>query len=172
LAIPDDLLDLARHLASREPKKPRQASLRRAVSTAYYALFHLLASSGAETVGPIRPVELRSRIRRAFTHDGMKAVCATFLTGKIGNLSDDIKSLITPPLEPEFALLANAFIDLQQARHVADYDFSRPMTREEVLSNIDLAERSFVAWDKIRKTDNANVFLTALMLHKHWRANR
>jgi uncharacterized protein (UPF0332 family) len=38
----DDLLEQALHLAKREKKKPRQASLRRAVSTAYYALFHLL----------------------------------------------------------------------------------------------------------------------------------
>jgi hypothetical protein len=31
----------AYHLAKREPKRPRGASLRRAVSTSYYALFHL-----------------------------------------------------------------------------------------------------------------------------------
>ena len=39
-----DLLEQARHLAKRGKKRPRQASLRRAVSTAYYALFHLLIS--------------------------------------------------------------------------------------------------------------------------------
>jgi hypothetical protein len=33
-----DLLEQAKHLANREKKRPRQASLRRAVSTAYYAL--------------------------------------------------------------------------------------------------------------------------------------
>jgi len=42
LALPDDLLAQAKHLASKEPKRPRQASLRRAISGAYYALYHLL----------------------------------------------------------------------------------------------------------------------------------
>ena len=41
MSFPNDLLEQARHLANREPKRPKQASLRRAVSTAYYALFHL-----------------------------------------------------------------------------------------------------------------------------------
>jgi len=38
----DDLLKQAYHLASKERKNPKQASLRRAVSTAYHALVHLL----------------------------------------------------------------------------------------------------------------------------------
>jgi uncharacterized protein (UPF0332 family) len=42
MPYPADLLEQAKHLANREKKRPRQASLRRAVSTVYYALFHLL----------------------------------------------------------------------------------------------------------------------------------
>lgn len=42
MALPTDLLAQARLLATREPKRPKQASLRRAISNAYYALFHLL----------------------------------------------------------------------------------------------------------------------------------
>jgi hypothetical protein len=38
MSFADDLLEQAYHLANRESKKPKQASLRRAVSTAYYAL--------------------------------------------------------------------------------------------------------------------------------------
>lgn len=37
-----DLPDVARSLARLDEEPPRQATLRRAVSTAYYALFHLL----------------------------------------------------------------------------------------------------------------------------------
>ena len=44
MAYADDLLELAKHLANLEPVNPRQACMRRAVSTAYYALFHLLIS--------------------------------------------------------------------------------------------------------------------------------
>jgi hypothetical protein len=42
MAFADDLLSDANHLAARGGKNPKQSSLRRAVSTAYYALFHLL----------------------------------------------------------------------------------------------------------------------------------
>lgn len=42
MAFAEDLLVQACNLARRERTKPKQASLRRAVSTAYYAPFHLL----------------------------------------------------------------------------------------------------------------------------------
>ena len=38
----------ARKLASASLKKPRQADLRRAISTAYYALFHAMAKDAAD----------------------------------------------------------------------------------------------------------------------------
>ena len=42
MSLHADLLKQARHLATKEPRRPSQASLRRAVSAAYYALFHRL----------------------------------------------------------------------------------------------------------------------------------
>ena len=45
MAFAQDLLEQSRHFANREPKRPRQASLRRAISTAYYALLHLLTTA-------------------------------------------------------------------------------------------------------------------------------
>ena len=42
MSLATDLLEQADHLARRERKRPKQASLRRAVSAAYYGLFHLL----------------------------------------------------------------------------------------------------------------------------------
>jgi uncharacterized protein (UPF0332 family) len=41
MAFAEDLLKQAFLLLYKEPKTPTQASLRRSVSTAYYALFHL-----------------------------------------------------------------------------------------------------------------------------------
>ena len=38
----DALISLAERIAELDAKKPRQANLRRAVSTAYYAVFHFL----------------------------------------------------------------------------------------------------------------------------------
>ena len=42
MGIADDLPTLADRLANPAPGDPEQACLRRAIPTAYYALFHLL----------------------------------------------------------------------------------------------------------------------------------
>jgi hypothetical protein len=70
MAYPDHLLEQAKHLAKREKKKPRQASLRRAVSTAYYSLFHLLIHEAALNW---KRVEQRPLLARFFEHGKMRA---------------------------------------------------------------------------------------------------
>ena len=65
MALAEDLKDQAYVLATLEPRKPKQASLRRAVSTAYYALFHLLLDDGMRLVAPPGPEGLRTIARRA-----------------------------------------------------------------------------------------------------------
>ena len=54
MSLHDDLLGQARQLAAKEPKRPLQASLRRAVSASYYALFHLLVYHAARRMFPGR----------------------------------------------------------------------------------------------------------------------
>jgi hypothetical protein len=44
MSLHADLLEQAGHLAQFDPTRPKQANLRRAVSSANYALFHMLAS--------------------------------------------------------------------------------------------------------------------------------
>ena len=44
-----DLLAQARSLATSDAKKPKQANLRRAISSAYYALFHFLCEEVTKT---------------------------------------------------------------------------------------------------------------------------
>src|ERR1035438_9397336 len=101
MAYHDDLLDQALHLARRDPKRPKQANLRRAVSTAYYALFHLLVS---EAVGYWRLERQRSLLARSFDHKKMKGVCNNFRSQK--------------PQNAELLAVAEAFLDLQQSRHL------------------------------------------------------
>ncbi len=43
MSLHADLLDQAEQLAHLDPRRRKQANLRRAISSAYYALFHLLA---------------------------------------------------------------------------------------------------------------------------------
>jgi hypothetical protein len=70
MAFADDLLKQAFHLRNKEPKTPTQASLRRAVSTAYYALFHLLIEEASANWSRR---DTRDYLARAFEHGTMKA---------------------------------------------------------------------------------------------------
>lgn len=126
-----DLLEQARHLANREPKRPRQASLRRAISTAYYALFHLLTTAA---VANWKKVRQRAALARAFEHRKMYDACT----------KTRAKQFPAPnhPNVRHLKTVASAFIQLQQHRHAADYDNSKRWTRTDVLEQIKLAARS------------------------------
>ena len=105
----EDLLELADHLARREAGKPRQISLRRAVSTAYYALFHALAALCADKlIGWSKPWEAFTPIYRSLDHSVAKKL---FEKGRSGRT-----------FGPAVADIGRTFILLQQARHTADYD--------------------------------------------------
>jgi hypothetical protein len=71
MPLPDELLDTARRLLDLDGIEPRQATIRRSVSTAYYALFHLLISEALENWS--RP-EFRPILGRIFEHGTMRSV--------------------------------------------------------------------------------------------------
>lgn len=162
MPYPDHLLEQARHLANREKKRPRQASLRRAVSTGYYALFHLLIH---EATLNWKRVEQRALLARFFEHGRMKSACE-----KQKSLCKDYFSAQPPPAPgPDsgcmsaLQIVANTFLQSQQQRHVADYDNSKVWTRVEVLTMIQLVEEAFESWHKIREHRLAQEFLISLL---------
>jgi hypothetical protein len=83
------------------------------------------------------------------------------------NVSPKISpALGTASLQPELVAFAAAFIDLQQARHEADYDTSRRFTRGECLDLVGQAEQAFIGWAVVRRTLPADVFLVAMLAQK------
>lgn len=165
MALHHDLLEQAEHLVAREPKQPRQASLRRAVSAAYYALFHLLTAEAARRLAPDQRAGLRAIVGRAFVHGDMKAVCRQFAAQRLVRPLDE---LVTLPIEPALILVAATFVELQEARHIADYDLSRSLDRLAARERVRTARRAFAEWHVVRQLPNANVFLLALLLQRQW----
>jgi len=136
MAFADDLLKDAHHLAARGGKRPTQSSQRRAVSTAYYALFHLLI---ADFVLNWRTKDQRARLGRMFEHRKMSQ--AEFkVTGR--PLS---------PVEADLAAVILAFGKLQQERYTADYDVARIWARSDVERTLEIADEAFKCWKRIRK---------------------
>ncbi len=169
MALHDDLLDQADHLASREPKRPRQASLRRAVSAAYYALFHMLAAEGAQRFVPAEPTLLRAQVRRTYVHANMRNVCRRFSRLQP---SDALAPLLTLPIDAELVSVAEAFVALQEARHEADYDFTTTFNKIDVLQRVQYARAAVANWRAIRSSPNATVFLVALLLQRFAQTNQ
>lgn len=75
---PNHLLDAADHLVSeRRPGAPRQANLRRAVSSVYYALFHWLAQCAADSLVGVAETagDSWTRVYRALNHRDLRQRC-------------------------------------------------------------------------------------------------
>jgi hypothetical protein len=134
MAFADDLLQLAREIANLRPEVPHQASLRRAISTAYYAIFHLLISEAPANWG--RP-ELRTLLGRCFDHGPMKTASET----KVRQINRAFKENAPEGAERTVALhlrrVTIAFIQAQQLRNDADYNMAKERTPEEVDRQID-----------------------------------
>lgn len=96
----------------------------------------------------------------------MKAVCEQFGRGTIAHAGTG--RLITKPLEDDLQLVAKAFVDLQEARHGADYDMVVSLIRVDVLQKIGEVRAAFEAWKRVRDTPNAKIFLSALLLQRYW----
>ncbi|MBY0508123.1 MAG: hypothetical protein K2X03_29690 [Bryobacteraceae bacterium] len=165
MAYPEDLLEQAQHLAKRERKRPRQASLRRAVSSSYYALFHLLIS---ETVRNWRRPQERFTLARMFEHGGMSKVCAK----KRDDLRAYFGASVPPAPGPEFDRnrhllnVAETFVEMLQHRQTADYDGAKVWSRVEVQERLDAVKEAFESWKSVRDHADAQNFLVTLLLRE------
>jgi len=69
---------------------------------------------------------------------------------------------------PDLKSVASAFVSLQEARHTADYDLSRTFRRQEALDLVESARQAFQAWERVRRLDDARVYLACFLLWKRW----
>lgn len=167
MSLHADLLTQAKSLARLEKGKPKQASLRRAVSCAYYSIFHLLVSEGAALLGSKLSKDARAKLLRSFVHADMKTVCTSY-TQPQNRFNAQIAPLLSFPLQPELVALADLFVLLQEERHSADYDVAAVFNRADVLTLIQELKVASAGWATVRTSDNAKVFLADLLLRKSW----
>ena len=129
MALADDLIITARQLAHLHERRPRQADLRRAISTAYYAAFHGLAEVAASrlvgTSTASQKTAAWTRVYRALNHQAIKKACGF---KEVQNYSEDLATFI------------NLFPELQELRHQADYDPNVRYKHGEVLSAVNDAD--------------------------------
>ena len=114
-------------MANLSPRRPAQANLRRALSTAYYALFHCLAASAADLlIGKKRGPAWR-RTYRALDHGGARRAC-------LGARS-------IPEYSAAVRSFAKDFVGFQRMRQGADYAIDGKLYyKSDVIAAIDNAE--------------------------------
>ena len=148
---PRDLVVTARKLLRKGQKGPmRQSDLKRALSTAYYAMFHALCWNCSDSfIGKTKSSRSQPAWRQAY-----RAVDHGFAKNQCKN------GAIMVRFPQEFQDFANKFVELQERRHAADYDPFSKFTRRGVYTAIDAADaaikeleasankdkRAFAAW--------------------------
>ena|SRR6266481_8262627 len=141
---------------------PRQVDLRRAISSAYYGIFHatLIAAADHFVGATRRSTTEYALVYRNINHGLLKKLCL---------------QVIKPTLPANFApygprnafgldirAFAAALVELQEKRHSADYDPLVRMTSSDALLAVRLA-RSAAARFKGASARRRNAFLTFLV---------
>jgi hypothetical protein len=69
-------------------------------------------------------------------------------------------------VQPQLANLASVFVELQQARHEADYDALRTFTKAETLDLVRQVEQASTDWRAVKGSIQADTFLVSLLIFK------
>ncbi len=95
----------------------------------------------------------------------MKEVCLPISRNAPGTI---LQEVLPGGFSVPMRTFTRAFVALQEARHEADYDLAADYTRSEALDLLEQARAAFLAWRSVRISDEANVFLAALMFARRW----
>jgi hypothetical protein len=164
---PDKLLDAADFLAPSQagPGRPPYTAHRRAVSTAYYAVFHAITTRVAAQSFPTADAQFLRRVRRWIGHGDIKAVArwTSQLQGtSAGQPPPHIRALLAPTagtihIDADTAAIADGFLELNEKREQADYDHEAVFSRADTRGLIALAEQ-VVARIDAAQSDEAQLF--------------
>jgi hypothetical protein len=162
--LPEELLEQAKFLLT---LPPNQANLRRAVSTAYYSVFHLLVR--ATVLKWSEPLH-QARIARIFEHDRMKRVSGATLQILATKIDAGGSGSIEAISRTELINVAQSFMILQQARHDADYNLEKPLDPDDATAHVDRAIAAFVSWEIARHSGIAKEYLFSLLFKEKERS--
>ena len=154
---PIDLIAVARTLVAggnaANPHEATDTELRKAVSCAYYAMFHTLCRAYADLmVGPLVGSqvgrELWNLAYRSIDHGPVRSKCSD--TGSMSQFSPGIQGF------------AARLVDLQRLRHEADYDPGTAFDQTQVTQIIDDAEDALAGFNNA-PPDEIRLFITYLI---------
>lgn len=152
-----------RHSTSRSPSRLTCA----AVSATYYAVFHLLVdeSCRVQIGAQHHQSPFRQVLGRAFAHGVMKEACRSFGGGTLKrSVAKGLPASVTIP--GEIQKVAQTFIDLQDKRHLADYDLTERFKRADVRALIEEVRKHSENFRNLAASNEKRFFLACLWAWK------
>ena len=140
---PTELLRVADTLATGSGRRgrPSDAALRRAVSTAYYAMFHTLARNCASLLGGNRDTRQAWRqLYRALDHGAARNRCTS---------RPDVLERFPQGIQG----FATQFAQMQERRHRADYDPFEQLSRGVAVQYIQQARAAIMDFNNSPRPD-------------------
>ncbi len=163
----DHARDLARHQSG--AGRPRPVWLRRAVSAAYYAVFHAFALHIAGQVLPQGSSADQQRLTRSLEHNALREVCQ-WVTGKPGAGKQHVQPIVASLQgDPNIRQLASITFRLQEGRHLADYDHLAGFDKASALSFVNEAEVVLDGLDTLAGGPKLEQLLALIALHSKLR---
>jgi len=129
--------------------QPSQESLRRAVSTAYYAMFHALTASNADLI--VGPRTLDNESDWIATYRSLRHFRAE-------NPLHGWPHLFSPQMQ-NFAIVIDV---IKKARENADYNPAMNFTQNQVIIWVDSAERAIVDFNAASPQERTMVAIATL----------
>jgi uncharacterized protein (UPF0332 family) len=159
---PEHLFQQAARLITSQSGRLRQADIRRAFSAAYYGLFHAIITAASDQfVGKTnRDKNLYGLVYRSVDHGRLRELC-----NQVRNcpLPDKLKPYAPPKgFDADIRAFAAATVQLQEERHVADYDVMVRVTRTNAKSAIDMARTALARFNRADQTQR-EAFLSLLI---------
>ena len=148
-----NLIQAGRDLLNPHPagSSPTDEHVRRAISNAYYALFHALAESNAAALigkpGDPATTAAWSRVYRGLDH----ARASRELLRHRQEFSVQARDF------------AETFSNMQELRHMADYDLSAEFTTHEAMDYLDRAETAILDYAQVVATERAYIATLTLI---------
>jgi hypothetical protein len=152
----DDLLGHALALVHERPQS--EMTLRRSVSAAYYAVFHLLIFEATEHWDNSG---LRTTLGRAYDHGLMKTTSNRILDSREFPYTNE-----NPQVVRNLREIAQGFSQLQEDRHFADYNLTKPLDPSDALRQVKAAEKIFLSLPTLKTERIVQEYLTLLLVKK------
>lgn len=155
-------------LAQTPPLTATDAERRRCISTAYYAVFHLIVETAVCRFNPTGDLCAGNLARRVLTHTNLKSVAGA-LVPQAGQKSTPLpkawkEAQYAGPVPDAMAQFASLVVDLHAWRETADYDLGSAVTSLDVQNQVDKANDAFIRLKNGLPEPECLLFLMSIMM--------